>query len=42
MEDLVSVIEGKKPGDKLEVTVVRGGGEKTVTVTLGNRPASVR
>jgi S1-C subfamily serine protease len=42
MEDLVSAIEGKKPGDDLEVTVVRGGGEKTVTVKLGNRPASVK
>jgi S1-C subfamily serine protease len=42
MEDLVSVIEGKKPGEDLEVTVMRGGGEKTVTVKLGNRPASVK
>jgi S1-C subfamily serine protease len=39
MEDLVSAIEGDRPGDKIEVTLLRGGDEKTVTVTLGNRPA---
>ncbi len=42
MEDLVKVIEGKQPGDELEVTVLRGGSEKTIKVTLGNRPASVK
>ena len=42
MEDLVEAIDAKKPGDDLEVTVLRGGNEKTLTVTLGNRPASVK
>jgi S1-C subfamily serine protease len=42
IEDLVNVINGKQPGDKLEVTVMRGGNEKSFTVTLGNRPASVK
>jgi putative serine protease PepD len=28
----------KAPGDKVELTVKRGGDTKTVTVTLGNRP----
>ena len=42
IEDLVNVINGQKPGDELEVTVLRGGNEKNITVTLGNRPASVR
>jgi S1-C subfamily serine protease len=42
MEDLVSVIEGKRPGDEMEVTVLRDGKEQTLTVTLGNRPASVK
>ena len=41
MEDLVNVVNGKKPGDEIEVTLLRGGDEKTVTVTLGNRPASI-
>ncbi len=42
IEDLVNVVNGEQPGDKLEVTVLRGGSEKTFTVTLGNRPASVK
>jgi putative serine protease PepD len=42
MEDLVEAIDAKKPGDQLEVTVLRGGAEKSLTVTLGNRPASVK
>jgi S1-C subfamily serine protease len=41
MEDLIGIVEAKKPGDELEVTLLRGGNEKTVTVTLGNRPASI-
>jgi S1-C subfamily serine protease len=41
MDDLIAVVDGKKPGDDIEVTLLRGGDEKTVTVTLGNRPASV-
>jgi S1-C subfamily serine protease len=42
MEDLVNVINGAKPGEDISVTVLRGGDEKTVTVTLGNRPSSVK
>jgi S1-C subfamily serine protease len=42
MEDLVEAIDAKKPGDQLEVTVLRGGAEKSLSVTLGNRPASVK
>jgi S1-C subfamily serine protease len=42
MEQLTSIIDSHKPGDEIEVEIVRGGGdEKTVTVTLGNRPSSV-
>jgi S1-C subfamily serine protease len=41
MEELVNIVNGKKPGDDVEVTLLRGGGEKTVNVTLGNRPASI-
>jgi putative serine protease PepD len=37
--DLSSVIDGKKPGDKLVVTYVRDGKTHTVTVTLGTRPS---
>jgi S1-C subfamily serine protease len=41
MEELIGFVDGKKPGDEVKVTLLRGGDEKTVTVTLGNRPASV-
>jgi putative serine protease PepD len=37
--DLSSVIDDKKPGDKLKVTYVRDGHTHTVTVTLGTRPS---
>jgi putative serine protease PepD len=36
---LSSVIDDKKPGDKLVVTYVRDGHTHTVTVTLGTRPS---
>ncbi|HEX7214644.1 MAG TPA: trypsin-like peptidase domain-containing protein [Methylomirabilota bacterium] len=39
-DDLTAAIAGRKKGDKVSVTVVRGGKEKTVEVTLGDRPAS--
>jgi S1-C subfamily serine protease len=41
MEELVNVVNGRKPGEEIEVTLLRGGDRKTVTVTLGNRPASI-
>jgi S1-C subfamily serine protease len=41
MEDVINAVNGAQPGDKMEVTVLRGNNEeKTVTVTLGVRPAS--
>jgi S1-C subfamily serine protease len=39
-EDLTAAIAGRKQGDKVKVTLVRGGKDKTVEVTLGDRPAS--
>jgi putative serine protease PepD len=38
-EDLQRLIESKKPGDELELTVVRDGETRTVTARLGSRPA---
>jgi S1-C subfamily serine protease len=38
MEQLVEIIQGHKPGDELELTIVRDGDEKTVDVTLGSQP----
>jgi S1-C subfamily serine protease len=41
MEELIEVVNKAKPGETLELTVLRGGQTKTATVTLGTRPASV-
>jgi putative serine protease PepD len=40
--DVASAIEDNKPGDKVEVTVRRGGSEQTIDVTLGQRPDQVQ
>ena len=42
MDEVVNIINAAKPGESIEVTVLRGGSTKTVTVTLGERPASIR
>jgi S1-C subfamily serine protease len=41
MEELVNIVNGRQAGEEIDVTLLRGGDEKTVTVTLGNRPASI-
>jgi S1-C subfamily serine protease len=38
MEQLVEIIQGHKPGDELELTILRDGDEKTANVTLGSQP----
>ncbi len=40
-DDLARLVSSKKPGEKVEMTVLRGGEEEQVTVTLGKRPDSV-
>ncbi|HWW66685.1 MAG TPA: trypsin-like peptidase domain-containing protein [Solirubrobacterales bacterium] len=42
MDDVVNIVNAAKPGETLELTVLRSGSTKTVRVTLGNRPASVQ
>ena len=42
MEDVINAVNGGRPGDKMELTILRSGETKQVTVTLGNRPASVK
>jgi putative serine protease PepD len=37
--EVQSLIDGKKPGDTVELTFLRGGDRETVDVTLGTRPA---
>jgi S1-C subfamily serine protease len=41
MEDLIKLVNAAKPGEEMELKVLRDGKEKTATVTLGKRPASV-
>ncbi len=39
LDDLITYLELKKrPGDSVEFTVIRGAGQESVTVTLGERP----
>ncbi len=40
MEDVIAAVEEREPGDSLELTLLRDGGEETVTVELADRPAS--
>jgi S1-C subfamily serine protease len=41
MEQIIELVNGKKPGDEVTLKLLRSGKEKTATVTLGTRPASV-
>ena len=36
--ELQSAVDGKQPGDKVSITVLRDGERRTVEVTLGTRP----
>ncbi|HEV8652535.1 MAG TPA: trypsin-like peptidase domain-containing protein [Actinomycetes bacterium] len=38
-EDFLAVLRAKKPGDQLELTVVRNGQERRVTLKLAERPS---
>jgi putative serine protease PepD len=40
-DDVAQAIEGKRPGDKVKVRVLRDGAERELTVELGRRPASI-
>ncbi len=39
MDEVISAVNGKKPGDEITLTVWRDGQQKNLTVTLGDRPA---
>ncbi len=41
MEQIIELVNQKKPGDEVTLKLLRGGKEKTATVTLGTRPAKV-
>jgi S1-C subfamily serine protease len=38
VDRLIDVIATKKPGDKIQLEIVRGTSRKTVSVTLGRQP----
>ncbi len=40
-DDVAQAIEGKRPGDRVTVRVLRDGQERDIAVTLGRRPAQV-
>jgi S1-C subfamily serine protease len=40
MDDVISAINAKKPGDQVELGIVHGSNHTAVTVTLGNRPSN--
>ncbi len=42
MQDLSTAIRAQKPGDEVELTVLRDGKEITVAVTLGERASALR
>jgi S1-C subfamily serine protease len=39
MDDVVGIVDGKRPGDRVTVELLRDGRPSTVQVTLANRPA---
>jgi S1-C subfamily serine protease len=39
-DDLLTYVAYKHPGDKVQLTILRGGKQQQVTVTLGNRPSN--
>jgi S1-C subfamily serine protease len=42
MDDVITAVDSKKPGDSLELTLLHGGDTRTVTVDLADRPAQAR
>ena len=42
MNDVISMVNGKSPGDDITLTVFRDGQQKNLTVKLGDRPATVQ
>jgi len=42
MEEVIEAVDAAKPGEEMELTILRHGDSKKLTVTLGDRPASVK
>jgi S1-C subfamily serine protease len=41
-DDVAQIVSAKNPGDSIKVTYLRDGKSRTATVTLGNRPNSLK
>ena len=41
MEEVISAVNSRQPGEELQLTVVRDGESREVTVTLGDRPTEI-
>jgi S1-C subfamily serine protease len=39
MTDVIDAVDSKQPGDSIELTLLRSGDTRTVTVQLTERPA---
>jgi S1-C subfamily serine protease len=39
VSDVIAAVDAKQPGDEIELTLLRAGDQRTVTVQLGERPA---
>jgi S1-C subfamily serine protease len=42
MEEVIEAVDAAKPGEEMDLTILRHGETKKLTVTLGDRPASVK
>ena len=42
MTDVIAAVDAKQPGDEIDLTLLHGANERTVSVELGERPASAR
>jgi S1-C subfamily serine protease len=40
MDEVIAAVDAKEPGDSIELTLVHGGDQRTVTVELAERPDS--
>jgi S1-C subfamily serine protease len=42
MDDVIGIVNGKKPGDEVTLTVLRGEDSNDIKVTLGERPSQIQ
>ena len=42
MNDVISIVDSRKPGDQVTLDLLRAQKRRTATVTLGNRPQNLQ